>query len=278
MPYNFKTQEELKTLIYTGKVEEFKKRFEKIRTEDSAQAKEYLLGTKDEGRGLLSWASMQASCKELITYLINEAGADVNQRDGKGRTALLLSVSEGHLNNTKQLLLNKANPMIADRNEDTPLHVAAEGVNNTTAIIELLCTAKGAILSKNKQGVTPFHTAAKHSLEAMHALIKYKGGEININEKDNNGDTPLHYAATSETEGINVTYLLMLGADRTICNNDLETPAQTATNWDESGKDWQAIIGFAPRKGDNPEAFYTQAMQEEKVLLFGLDAHAEYNI
>lgn len=261
MQYNIKTQEQLKKYIYTGEVNKFKKLFGSILEDDPALAQEYLTGKHDEGRGLLSWAAMQARNTDLIDYLIETAGANVNQQDDKGRTALLLAVDRGHIENEKELILKGANVSIADYNGDTPLHVAAEPVNNSTRSIELLCASGADITARNKQWATPLHKAAKYNIEAIHAIIKYGQGKININQQDKDGNTPLHYAAESET-GYNNTYLLMLGADRTITNNRGKTAAQTAEEWDYQGKDWAAIIKFEPQQPYlDAEEFYLKTVE-----------------
>ena len=98
---------------------------------------------------------------------------------------------------------------IADARGDTPLHVAAEEHDNSTQLIEILCAAGADVRAKNLSGATPLHTAAKYSIEAIHALILYGRMTVDdINKADNDGFTPLHYAAMSET-GYNCQYLFL---------------------------------------------------------------------
>ena len=262
MPYNQQTQETLKQLIFAGKVKEFTTKFNTILQADHNSAMQYLNGENDEGRALLGWAAMQKKGGELIKYLI-AVGADVNHQDGKDRTALSDAIAEGNVSNARILILNGADISLSDFEGNTPLHIAAEPVENSTQSIKLLCTAGASITATNKQGATPLHTAAKHSLEALHAMVTLRKGVIDINKPDNDGDTPLHYAAMSET-GHNDTYLLMLGADSTFTNNEGKTAAQVANDWDSEGKDWEAIIGFDPDANNNPEAFYVQVMADEQ--------------
>lgn len=285
MTYDRKLQEKLKQLIYTNKFEEFKNEFDTIKKtassvsqraskeednkEESYTIRDYLEGKNDEGRGLLGWASSQISTGEkFIEYLINQ-GADINHQDGKGRTALHLALDHGHLNNTIKLLRKGADINLADRNGDLPLHIASHTQDNNAELIELLCESGGAKIDvKNKQGATPLHIAAKYSLNAIHALVKYYPNDIKkiINLADDHGDTPLHYAAMSET-GYNNTYLLILGADRTLTNKANETAAQVANDWDANGEDWKAIIGFSLNENHDPEVFYNETLEKGMQLL-----------
>ncbi|MCA0254820.1 MAG: ankyrin repeat domain-containing protein [Proteobacteria bacterium] len=263
MPYDKRIQEHLKSLVRAKKIDQFKTIYKAIEQKDTELARQYLYGEHDEGRGLLAWAAMEEGNQNLISYLIKRTGAFVNHQDGKGRTALLLANDHGCVDNAITLIRNGADTEIADYFGATPLHTAAaSNSDNTSKLIELLCTAGANVNAQNKQGATPLHIAAKHSLEAIHTIIKYRGQHIDINKKDNDGDTPLHYAAQSET-GHNSTYLLMLGADRTITNNDSQTALQVADEWDSEGKDWDAILEF---RGGDPEIFYKQVLFDSKVV------------
>lgn len=264
MQYNKKTQEQLKQLIFAGKVGEFITAFNTILQTDHNSAKQYLNGEHDEGRALLGWAAMQKNAGELIKYLI-ATGADVNHQDGKDRTALSDAVAKGNVSNAKILILNGADISLSDFAGNTPLHIAAEPVENSTQSIELLFTAGASVTATNNQGATPVHMAAKYNFEALHAMVRLRKEAIDINRPDNNGDTPLHYAAISET-GHNDTYLLMLGADSTIINNEGKTAAQVADDLDSEGKDWEAIIGFDPEGNNNSEDYYVQVMADEQAF------------
>lgn len=268
MPYDKQIQEGLKRLIYIGKTERFKKVFNKIVKEDSDAAQEYLNGEHDEGRGLLEWVAMKRGGQELIDYLIDEVGVDINQQDGKGRTALLLAVDRGYMDNVRTLIFKGADVTIPDSQGNTPLHVAAEPHDNSTLLIEILCARGADVRATNKAGATPLHTAAKYSIEAIHALVLYGRMTVDdINKPDNDGYTSLHYAAMSET-GYNSQYLLMLGADRTLTSADGKTAAEVADNWDYQGKDWKAIMDFQ-FSNVSAEDFYSKVF--DNVILGGED-------
>ncbi len=113
------------------------------------------------------------------------------------------------------------------------MHYFAEGSDNTEVVFELLLRAGGDLSLQNKSGAIPLHVAAKYNLSSLHAIVS-KGVEDSIDTPDNDGDTPLHYAATSES-GYACTYLMMLGARADIANNDGEVAAVTADDWDYHG-------------------------------------------
>lgn len=284
------THEELKKLIYTGKTEKFKEKLNKLLDEDKVLAQQCIDGKHDEGRGLLGWVAMASGYDiDLINYMIDEVKADVNHQDAKGRTALSIAISYGYIENVKALIKYGADIHLADSQGNTPMHIASEPLDNSTQLIELLCDTYRAQearpdaqaaeedVSANQQptpppwkaenhnGATPLHTAAKYNIEAMHALMLYGyEGQIpkeDLNKPDNGGDTPLHYAATSET-GYNSKYLLMLGADKTIINKEGETAANVAADWDHGGIDWQTIMDFHPNHTGNAEDFYTKVLND----------------
>lgn len=281
-PKEKETHEELKKLIYTGKTEEFKEKLNKLLDEDKVLAQQCIDGKHDEGRGLLGWVAMASGYDiDLINYMIDEVKADVNHQDAKGRTALSLAISYGYVENVKALIKRGADIHLADSQGNTPMHIASEPLDNSTQLIELLCdtyrTQKARMdaqaaeedvyqqptppwKAENHNGATPLHKAAKYNIEAIHALMLYGyEGQIpkeDLNKPDKNRDTPLHYAATSET-GYNSQYLLMLGADKTIINKEGETAANVANCWDHEGIDWQVITNFQPDEDKRADEFYS---------------------
>lgn len=293
MPTQKENHEALKKLIYTGRAEEFKQKLYALRESDPEVARQCIEGEGDEGRGLLSWVAMQPGNEELIAYMIDEVKAEVDHQDGKGRTALSLAISYGYIENVRALISKGADIHIPDMRGNTPMHIAAEPHNNSSQLIELLCdTYREQEASRcaeagensssgdddippwkvmNKTGATPLHVAAKFNIEAIHALILYGyEGRISkeeLNKKDCYGATPLHHAATSET-GYNAQYLLMLGGDKDIADDEGEVASDTASRWDHGGLDWQVITSFQPSSA-TPDDFYTKIV--DRVILSGED-------
>jgi cytohesin len=114
-----------------------------------------------------------------------------------------------------------------DANEATEaLFKAIDSMNNEAAIAALL--AKGANVNAIDHvlwpGESPLHLAViKGNKEIVETLVA-KGA--NINAKNNNGDTPLHFALGGNKEVIEV--LVAKGADVNAKNNDGVTPLYKA--------------------------------------------------
>lgn len=66
-----------------------------------------------------------------------EKHIDINVRDAKGRTALMLAAVHGHTKAVRALLSRGADPNVPDANNQTPLHVAkAEGQSRVVFILK----------------------------------------------------------------------------------------------------------------------------------------------
>ncbi|XP_076298784.1 uncharacterized protein LOC143217929 isoform X2 [Lasioglossum baleicum] len=89
-----------------------------------------------------------------------------------------------------------------------------------------------SIDAKNNDGQTPLHYAAKSDkLEVVKYLIEKKGANVNV--KDNDGQTPLHYAAKSDKLEV-VKYLIeKKGANVNVKDNDGQTPLHSAAKSDK---------------------------------------------
>ena len=119
----------------------------------------------------------------------------------------------------------------SDNDGDTPLHYAILGTNPTIICRHLI--QKGADPNiDDGEGITPLHLAA-HSgktTDLIDLIVKMK--QIDINGRDTNGKTILHWALY----GNNVTiarHLLKNGADPTVRDNDGVTPFQEAVLYSE---------------------------------------------
>src|SRR5499426_2435582 len=82
------------------------------------------------------------------------AGADLNQRDENGITALIISAYAGNVEIVRLLLALKANPNVANNDGETALHTSAAHANSDE-IVPLLIAAGGKIEKADKWGRTP---------------------------------------------------------------------------------------------------------------------------
>src|SRR5262247_3374138 len=82
------------------------------------------------------------------------AGADLNQRDENGITALIISAYAGNVEIIRVLLAVKANPNVPNNDGETALHSSAAHANSAE-IVPLLIAAGGNIEKADKWGRTP---------------------------------------------------------------------------------------------------------------------------
>ena len=107
------------------------------------------------------------------------------------------------------------------------LQIAA-GIGNIE-LVELLLASGASPAIADNMGLTALHIAAgKPNLECLKAMLANPGVKAQVDAQDEDGNTPLHYAAH---EGIaeNVTALLAAGAAKDVADNNGKTPAQDAT-------------------------------------------------
>jgi len=139
-----------------------------------------------------------ARCSYMTSLpLLLDMGADINERDSYGETALLEAVSNNHLSCVKVLI---------ERGADTTI--------STT------------------QGESVLHRAAWRSIggDMMEFLLEYGVGTRGlVNMEDTNGDTPLHDCSRNSHITLeHAEALLQAGASLTIKNKAGETPYRCA--------------------------------------------------
>jgi ankyrin repeat protein len=137
-------------------------------------------------------ARLGKSVKVLRALL--ESGADPQQKDMHGKTALLLSVA--------------SNDMVAPREQWDFSDVTKEVVRSPTvveAIVETLLAAGSSINEKDSEYQSILHVAAKEQPSEVIKFLLKKGADVNA--RNVYGSTPLFYAA--ESNGAEVIELLI---------------------------------------------------------------------
>ncbi|KAK5660449.1 hypothetical protein OQA88_12994 [Cercophora sp. LCS_1] len=139
----------------------------------------------------LSWAA--ANGHEVVAKLLLEKGADIEAKDNNdGQTPLFWAAANGHEAVVKLLLEEDANIEAKDDHGQTPLSWAA--VKGREGVVKLLLKEGANIEVKDgDNGGTPLLWAAVRGHKAVVKLLLEKGA--NIEAKDNNGQTPLSWAA-----------------------------------------------------------------------------------
>jgi ankyrin repeat protein len=151
--------------------------------------------------------------------------ANINLRDGAGRTPFMLAASSGHKAMIELLIERGAEVNARDLGGETALHIAA--ANGYVSVAESLIAHKAEVNARSKkerEGVTPLHQAASQGRPEMVALLISKGAEVDA--RDANGTTALARAAMQGHTGV-VNILLTNGAMPDIEGRD----QVTAVGW-----------------------------------------------
>lgn len=141
------------------------------------------------------------SSDEMLSVLI-AAGANVECKDGYGRTALHIAASSGNLDATK-CLIDKVSVDSQDGYSQTPLHLAA--VNGQIEVIKVLKQHGADVLSQDGYGRTPLHLAALNNQNGCITELCNQGANINL--RDNKGNKPLVLAILKDkSEAVGTLY------------------------------------------------------------------------
>ena len=137
--------------------------------------------------------------KECLSILITLCGADVNQRDGNGCTALFYTVTLGYMECTELLLGCGALTDIQDRKGRTPAHCgAAKGQLDT---LRLLHRHGGDLAKENNKGELPLMDAVRSGRKD---LVRWwlELHEDKVDKVNKDGKTALHVAAATRSVDI----------------------------------------------------------------------------
>jgi ankyrin repeat protein len=139
---------------------------------------------------LLQLASEEGN-REIVELLLKH-GADINQADDEGRTALFKVVNKGYRDIVKLLLDHGADVNKARIYGETPLHEPAAQGNND--IVELLLKAGADLNKTDLHGETPLHGAARKGKKDTIEILLKAGADVNA--QANYGWTPIRLAAS----------------------------------------------------------------------------------
>jgi ankyrin repeat protein len=161
-----------------------------------------------------------------------ERGAAVSSPSGKKGGAAGMSTA-GAVSTMGQI----SGPGQGDIDE-TPIGKLCELVakGDIDDVQQVLTKKRDMAFQVDKDGMAPLHWAAdRNHLGILKLLLSLVGedaavAKTRLNMRDQNGDTPLHYAVLSESAEA-ATLLLQLGADAHLENEDGETPATLAADW-----------------------------------------------
>nr|XP_057943953.1 receptor-interacting serine/threonine-protein kinase 4 [Doryrhamphus excisus] len=184
-----------------------------IRTKDTAKLMK-ILQPQDvdlllDGGGSLLHHAVTLANEEAVKFLLLN-NADPNLANARGSTPLHLA-TENHSKPLAELLLGRRSTNVNAKDEDqyTALHWAAH--NGDEAIARLLLDRGAAINEIDGQGRTPAHVACQHGQENVVRVLLSRGADVRIKGKDN--WTALHLAAWQGHLGIVKLLVKQAGAD-----------------------------------------------------------------
>ena len=157
-----------------------------------------------------------------------EAGADLEQRDARGRTALLVAASLDHVEVAEVLVAAGASADAADDERYTPWLVT--GVNGSVAMLEALLPANPDLTRRKRYGGVAIIPASERGHVDYVRRVARTG--IDVNHVNDLGWTALLEAVILSDGGPRhqdvVRALLEVGADRSIGDNDGVTALEHA--------------------------------------------------
>lgn len=206
----------------------------------------------EHGRTPLHLAAIFGRSPKVVVPLLKQEGVNVDARDEHGNTPLHLAVRYGQTQELVALLLDSG-AKIEARNEygHTPLHVAALSseeriiytlfrggkdiekmeeheiealrVSGTPELVALLLDRSADIEARDQDGKTPLHYAAAISKTPKSTALLLDRG-ANIGARDKSEWTPLHHAADQGKAPAVMELLLDRGADGAARDDKGRTP------------------------------------------------------
>ena len=193
-------------------------------------------------------AALNSDFEKAKTFLAE--GADIDNRDESGNTALHHAAANGEVESVAELLKAGADADAKNKDLYTPLHYAT--LINCERTVETLLSGGSRIDAENNDGDTAFNLARKNNHQKIIEMINQRKLHLNseffkavvvdldfekaktflakganVNTRDGERNTALHYAAANgEVES--VVELLKAGADAEAKNKNLDTPLHYA--------------------------------------------------
>ena len=181
-------------------------------------------------------------------------GADVNQAQGDGMTALHWAAERGDAGMVNALLAAKASVKATTNiGSYTPLHIAAKTGN--PAVVEALLKAGADAKAVTTSGATALHFSSASGDSASIALLADKGADLNAREAEW-GQTPLVFAAAAGRAPA-VRTLIRRGANVTARTRMENLQEQAALEQAATRKRNAVLVSWEPERHANDTSAVT---------------------
>ncbi|KAF7552102.1 hypothetical protein G7Z17_g4555 [Cylindrodendrum hubeiense] len=223
------------------------------------------LATNNKGETLLHIvASLYHAEQKIADYVrwIVSLGIDVNAVNSDGQTAIHVNMEATASSNTRPNSKNvkfvhaiqdgeNIDFNIRDKDGLTALHVASMRSEVEFAIL-IEAGADLGHLTTDSQNVLHLASRSRNADIVGQALSKAEESGLDVNQKDDHGRTPLHYACASG-EAESVAFLLKHGADVDAVDEDKCTPLHACAAFRVEQNIWDALRQRRRRWfGDDP--------------------------
>jgi hypothetical protein len=177
-------------------------------------------GYEFSGQGLLQ--SVEDNHQNAVQVFLS-CGVDLEVRDDRNWTPLMVSAFNGNLAFAKLLIECGARVGTLDKNGYSPLHWAA--YNGHVDVVKMLIEKGSDADIRSQFGWTPLMQAATRGHLFVCAYLVFRGADVNSATHD--GWTSLHKAANNGHKEV-VKFLISKGANRLAKYQDGSTPVDLA--------------------------------------------------
>ena len=209
-------------------------RLEMVKAMVDSHGVNILSGVDSNKKTPLHYSAFSNHSKSIISYIVEEGGdrININQQDVKGKTPLHISVSSGNLTSVKELLARKADLFVKDSAGHNALHFAV--LYNRKAIIRAILdipNSEELANDVNTKGYSPIHIGLKLAQRDIVSMLTMSVQLQPKNVKDPHGNNYIHLAASNGDWNILSSFLELSNAHKLLneANNYGGTPLHYAS-------------------------------------------------
>lgn len=231
----------------------------------------------------VTWAIIEQVPDELVLFLIDQNGNDVNKRSHDGRTPIFWAAYRGNLRLMKTLIQKGAKTDLIDSHGYSLVNFAASTGQLDISLYNL-CIENGADFQKefNKDNATPLLLIMPH-LESTDMISYFTSKGLSLNHLDANGNNAFVYAAKSGNQVV-MNFLLDNGISATINESAAVLSASKGMRGKKNGVEtfqYLQKVGLSldaeDEQGRNALYFLASTCKDPSVFNFFLDEGLSLN-